>query len=100
MENNLIVESEYISYTSKILKAISNEKRLEILLYLIQNEELTVTQLEHKVQIGQSALSQHLARLRRDSIVVDRRSAQSVYYSIKDEKIAGLLEFLSTCLKD
>ena len=76
---------------SKILKSLGNQRRLEILTYLSE-EELSVGELERKINISQSALSQHLGRLRRDDIVTTRREAQTIYYSLYNNSILRLLE--------
>ena len=79
-----------ISSTAKILKSVANEKRLKVL-YSIMDNELNVGEIEKLVDLSQSALSQHLAVLRADNVVKTRRNAQTIYYSIKDERIRQLL---------
>lgn len=76
---------------SKILKSLGNQRRLEILVCLSE-QELSVGQLERKIQISQSALSQHLGRLRRDDIVTTRREAQTIFYSLYSDNILKLLK--------
>jgi DNA-binding transcriptional ArsR family regulator len=76
-----------------LLKAMGNERRFEILHYLSE-EEKAVGELEELVGLSQSALSQHLARLRRDGMVKTRREAQKIYYSLSDPRVSHLL----TCL--
>jgi DNA-binding transcriptional ArsR family regulator len=66
---------------SQLLKAMSNERRLLILCHLATGEK-AVCELETLVGLSQSALSQHLAKLRRDKLVCTRRNAQSIYYSL------------------
>lgn len=78
-----------------LLKAMGNERRFEILHYLSE-EEKAVGELEELVGLSQSALSQHLARLRRDGMVKTRRDAQKIYYSLSDPRVSHLL----TCLAD
>ena len=79
---------------ARLLKALGNEKRLEIVYYLTKRE-LKVHELEKMVGLGQSALSQHLAILRAENIVKTRRLAQNIFYSVANEnviKIVALLE--------
>jgi DNA-binding transcriptional ArsR family regulator len=76
-----------------LLKAISNDKRLLILCALHRGEK-NVGELEKIVGLSQSALSQHLARLRRDNIVETRRDAQTVYYSLNHKDIKMILRAL------
>ena len=84
--NNYNIES-----LTKKLKAIANDKRLKILYYINSDEELSVGEIEKSVDLSQSALSQHLAVLRKEDVVKTRRKAQTIYYSIKDEKIKQIL---------
>ncbi|MGB3384665.1 MAG: metalloregulator ArsR/SmtB family transcription factor [Marinomonas sp.] len=75
------------------LKAISNENRLMILCYLL-DEELSVSALNNKLPLSQSALSQHLAILRKDGLVETRRDSQTIYYRIGDPKVITLIRTL------
>ncbi len=68
---------------TQLLKALANEKRLTILCLLAEGEH-SVGELNGKVDIGQSALSQHLALLREDGLVQTRREAQSIVYSLAE----------------
>ena len=79
---------------SRLLKAMGNERRLAILCHLSEREH-SVTELCRLVGLSQSALSQHLAKLRRDRLVTTRRSAQTVYYSAASPDVARLLLSLS-----
>ncbi len=78
---------------STLLRAMSNERRLLILCYLASGER-SVGELEELVGLSQSALSQHLARLRRDSFVQTRRAAQTIYYSLAGEEAASIMNVL------
>tara|TARA_R110001583_G_scaffold2515_1_gene18178 strand:- start:393 stop:728 length:336 start_codon:yes stop_codon:yes gene_type:complete len=69
------------SQAAQFLKAIANESRLMILCHL-EDKELSVTELNQHLDLSQSALSQHLAVLRRDGLVTTRRSSQTIYYSL------------------
>lgn len=75
---------------STLLKAMSNERRLLILCHLSMGEK-SVGELEELVGLSQSALSQHLARLRRDKLVRTRRSAQNIYYSLNGEEAKAVM---------
>ena len=79
----------------KLLKAMANERRLFILCYL-QEGEISVGVLSEKLQLSQSALSQHLAWLRRDGIVKTRKEAQTVYYSLKSGEVSQLMGTLDS----
>lgn len=76
---------------SVILKAMANERRLMVLSH-IANGEKSVGELERLIGLSQSALSQHLARLRRDGLVRTRRQAQTIYYRVTNPDVMALLE--------
>ena len=84
------------SRATTVIKAMSNRQRLEILSHLINGEERTVSELESIVKgLSQSALSQHLGRLRRANIVKARRDSQMVYYSLEDDGVQQIMELLT-----
>lgn len=76
------------------MKALSNEHRLLILCHLIAAGEMHVGELVSKIGLSQSALSQHLARLRAEGLVSFRREAQTLFYRVCDERAASLLMLL------
>ena len=76
-----------------LLKAVANPQRLRILCLLIEGE-LAVSQLNERVPLSQSALSQHLALLRAKSLVSTRKQAQTVYYSVADGPIRQIIQTL------
>lgn len=73
------------------LKLIANKNRLMILCSLI-DKECSVTELNQAVPLTQSALSQHLAALRKAEMVATRRDAQTIYYSVTDVKVKQIIE--------
>jgi len=77
-----------------LLKAIANAHRLMILCEL-QAGEVCVTDLQNALGLGQSSLSQHLARLREDGIVKTRRDSRMIYYSLADARVAGVIQMLA-----
>lgn len=79
---------------SALLRALANQQRLLILCHLSAAGELSVSALGERMSLSQSALSQHLARLRQDGIVGFRREAQALFYRITDDRAARLLELL------
>jgi DNA-binding transcriptional ArsR family regulator len=79
---------------SGLLKVLANETRLQILCLLVEGEK-PVNELEESLGLGQSAISQHLAILRRERAVTTRREAQRIYYSIASPEAAKLLNTLS-----
>ena len=77
-----------------LLKALSNEHRLLILCHLFSAGELTVGDLVVRIGLSQSALSQHLARLRMEGLVGFRREAQTLFYHVCDPRAGQLLAVL------
>jgi len=72
------------------LKSLANDRRLMILCELLKGERC-VSELEEIVSLSQSALSQHLARLRRSHLVKTRRESQTIYYSIADPGVTKVI---------
>jgi len=81
------------AHAADLLKSLSNAHRLMVLCRLHEGE-CSVGTLESIVPIHQSALSQHLARLRREGIVSTRRESQTIYYSLADRRTARLIKEL------
>lgn len=75
------------------LKALANRQRLMILCELHKGER-HVSALQESIGLSQSALSQHLARLREDDLVSTRREAQTIYYSLANQKVSRLIALL------
>jgi ArsR family transcriptional regulator len=81
---------------ANILRALANERRLMILCKLVEWGEATVTSLADAVGLSQSALSQHLARMRQEGFVTFRRDAQTLWYRIADPRVEELFATLHT----
>jgi DNA-binding transcriptional ArsR family regulator len=78
-----------------LMKCLANAHRLMILCRLHEGE-CSVGTLEKLIKINQSALSQHLARMRRDGIVATRRESQTIYYRLANAHAAKIVEQLYT----
>ena len=79
---------------ANILRALANERRLMILCKLVELGEANVTSLAEAVGLSQSALSQHLAKMRDEKLVVFRRDSQTLWYRIADPRIEELFATL------
>ncbi|MCP4073102.1 MAG: helix-turn-helix transcriptional regulator [Hyphomicrobiales bacterium] len=86
MENNL-------EEAASLLTMMSNAKRLLILCRLLEGEK-NVMELSQLVGLSQSALSQHLAKLRGGKLVNTRRDAQTIYYSVSCDKVKAMVSVL------
>jgi DNA-binding transcriptional ArsR family regulator len=84
------------SEAAGMMKSLANEKRLMILCKLLEHGELGVMALAEEVGLSQSALSQHLARMREENIVGFRRDAQQIFYRVTDPRIMQVLSTLKS----
>ena len=101
VENNAAIDlvgpqasmQENAKEAARFMKALANDSRLLILCYL-DGRELSVSELNRCVDLSQSALSQHLAVLRKDGLVKTRRESQTIYYSLKGNKAQRIISTL------
>ena len=77
-----------------VLKALANENRLMILCKLLERGEMSVMPLAEAVGLSQSALSQHLAKMREEKIVAFRREGLTVFYRVADSNVVKILKTL------
>ena len=78
---------------AEFLTLLGNSKRLAIMSHLLESE-LSVGAIAEKVSLSQSALSQHLAKLREQGLVAYRREAQVLFYRVEDPRALRLLALL------
>src|SRR5210317_2574110 len=76
---------------SELMKTLGHNDRLMVLCHLTSGKK-SVGELAGLLDIPQSPLSQHLARMRKESLVKTRREAQTIFYSIASHEAA---EFVS-----
>ncbi len=96
---DVFAEAGAAERASAVLKAMGNRHRLMILCHL-KNGEACVTELESIVGLSQSALSQHLAKLRHEHLVKTRRRAQTIYYSLAGHLAEHVLDALRNTVTD
>lgn len=77
-----------------LMRLLGNERRLIILCQLLVGE-LSVGELQPRIGLSQSALSQHLAMLREEGAVATRRDGQIIYYRVADPAVLRVLETLA-----
>jgi len=78
---------------AQLLKALANERRLQVLC-LLAGGERSVGEINALLDLSQSALSQHLAVLREEGLVQTRREAQMIYYALAPGPAAAVMETL------
>jgi len=76
-----------------LMKTLGHKDRLMVLCHLASGEK-SVGELAALLDISQSPLSQHLARMRRESLVTTRREAQTIYYSIASGEAARVVALM------
>jgi DNA-binding transcriptional ArsR family regulator len=94
-ETRLDVDSMRTSASDAVnlLKGLANESRLMIMCVLSEGE-LSVGELNQRIKLSQSALSQHLAVLREQGLVKTRRESQTIYYSLAETAAMSIVELL------
>ncbi|NHO65933.1 winged helix-turn-helix transcriptional regulator [Aestuariicella hydrocarbonica] len=90
---DMAVMQKNAELAAELLRTLSNPARLLVLCALVSREH-TAGELEELVGLSQSAVSQHLAKLRKQSIVTTRREGQKIYYALHDPHSKSILEVL------
>ncbi|HXD35274.1 MAG TPA: metalloregulator ArsR/SmtB family transcription factor [Rhodanobacter sp.] len=89
--------AERAEHTARVLRALGNPQRLLILCRLLKAGEASAGDLAQRLGLSPSALSQHLARMREEALVQQRRDGRSLHYRINDQldiRLPTLLESL------
>ena len=79
---------------SEFLKSLANAQRLRILCLIMEGER-PVGEIAEAIGANQSSVSQNLALMRREGLVVPRRSGQTIYYRLADKKLIKMFRLLS-----
>lgn len=85
--------SEAPAMAAQFLKSLAHRDRLKILCCLVEGEA-SVSVLEDKIGISQSAVSQHLLKLKAEGILTSRRDGRMVYYAINDPLVLNVVSLL------
>jgi len=91
---DLVTFSSKAEGVAALLKAMGNGRRLMVLCKLVEHGEMSVGDLARDVALSQSALSQHLAKMRDEGLVTFRREGQTLWYRIADPRTEALLAAL------
>ncbi|OHV11187.1 hypothetical protein BH688_07630 [Kushneria phosphatilytica] len=81
---------------AEVMKACGSSVRLRMLKIIASEDEIMVSELNKRIDLTQSALSQHLKVLRDADLVQTRRDSQRIYYSIKGDEVLTLLRSLKS----
>ncbi|HEY5715701.1 MAG TPA: metalloregulator ArsR/SmtB family transcription factor [Psychromonas sp.] len=91
--NKLALIHDKASEVSELLKLMAHADRM-VVLCLLSDGEMGVSELREHTQLSQSAFSQHLGVLRKNHLVKVRKESQQVFYSIADPRVSLLLNAL------
>lgn len=93
----MIIEqlAEHAKSATNLLKQLANDKRLMICCCLGE-QELSVSELNQQVPLSQSALSQHLAKMREANLLTTRRESQTIYYRLADDSVLKIIATLKS----
>ena len=95
-KNDRLFLQEGAAKAAALLRTVGNEHRLLVLCLLIEQGEMSVGGLLERVELSQSALSQHLAKMRDEGLVGFRREAQTLYYRIENPDVEKLVATLKS----
>ena len=84
---------KHAATAARLMRSLANPHRLLVLCVLSEGE-LSVSELNRRIALSQSALSQHLAVLRREKLVRTRRESQTIYYSVADGAAMDIVHLL------
>ncbi len=74
------------------IKIITHPIRYAIILMLIKNKEMTVTDIQNKLSMQQSTISNHLKLMKDYSLLITKRNGKNIYYTVNSKKVKKLLE--------
>ena len=89
-----------LNYGMKVFKALSEEPRVRIIHLLIQNKELSISDLEHILEFTQTKTSRHLSYLKNAGLLGSKRVDQWMFYYILDEAIDIIHQIFRFIQKD
>lgn len=87
-----------IKKASMVLRAVNHKLRQQMLKLIDEHEKITVTELYLKLRLEQSVASQHLAILRKAGFVLTHRDGKFIYYSVNNQRLQELNDFISKLL--
>jgi ArsR family transcriptional regulator, virulence genes transcriptional regulator len=92
-EKQMQAMARHADEAAELMRALGHGARLRVLCELGSGEK-SAGELVQSSGLSQSALSQHLARLREDGLVTTRREAQTIYYSVADSRVRRIVRLL------
>jgi ArsR family transcriptional regulator len=93
MNEKLTLIHDNAEQVSELIKLMAHKDRM-VVLCLLSQREMGVSELREFTQLSQSAFSQHLAVLRKNELVKIRKESQQVFYSLEDGRVSIILKAL------
>ena len=94
---NIRLDKNKLERATYVLKCVAHPIRLSIIDLLEQNKQLTVSELQHALQIEQSLLSHHLTNMRDKGIVTTQRDGKNILYFLTDNSIIRIIDCINGC---
>lgn len=91
-----VLDTEKLSYSAELLRAISHPLRLSILVFIDRHKEINVNQIYRTLKLEQSITSQHLRILRKADLVISKRDGKYIFYSLNYEKLEHLNDVIKS----
>lgn len=91
------IDRSQFEQAAYLLRSLANEIRLQVVMELALEGEMSVSELQERTQSEQSLLSHHLTDMRAKGILSCRRSGKNRFYSIKDKRIVNVLKCVLRC---
>jgi len=81
-----------------MLRAMAHPMRIAIIELLTATKRLSVTEIYEKLHIEQASASHHLNILKNKGVLESKREGQKIFYSLKHDKLTGIIDSLDRCL--
>jgi DNA-binding transcriptional ArsR family regulator len=91
------INPEELNKAANMLKAIAHPLRIAIIELLIDEEELTVTQIHELLSVEQSTTSHHLGILRDKGVLASKREGKHTHYYLKYKKLKTVINCIQDC---
>ena len=97
MSLELQLNTEILEWQAEMLKAMAHPLRIRIITLLNDKGMLSVSEIQHLLQIEQSVASHHLGILKNKGLLLSRRDGKNIRYSLKHERIIQIIECMNRC---
>jgi DNA-binding transcriptional ArsR family regulator len=100
MKKKNAIDIEKLELAASKLRAMAHPMRIAIIDLLTENKKLTVTEIYESLSIEQAAASHHLNILKSKGLLESKRDGKMIYYSLKIQALANVVECINQCVVD